>query len=135
VAAMATLELEVSGISREKDYRYFIENARGSWHVSIHEDDQGQVDGFLASVQNPGFAMVGPGVSRHDQAASALVVRELNQHRGGTLVLLAPADHRELVDAMYSIGVRNCELHFSQVLGDAQAVNGITMPTFMPETG
>ncbi len=135
VAAMAALELEVSGISREKDYRYFIENTRGHWHVSVHEDGQGQIDGYLASIETPGFAMVGPGVSCNAQAASALAVRELNQHKGGTLVLLAPADNRELVDKMYSIGARNCELHFSQVLGDAPPVNGIAMPTFMPETG
>lgn len=135
VAAMAALELEVSGISREKDYRYFIENTRSSWHVSVHEDKQGRLDGFLASIQNPGFAMIGPGISSNAKSAIALIVRELNQHKGGTLVLLAPADNRELVDKMYSIGARNCELHFSQVLGDAQAVNGIAMPTFMPETG
>jgi len=33
------------------------------------------------------------------------------------------------------LGARNCELHFAQVLGDAQPIAGVVMPTFLPESG
>ena len=135
VSAMGALEFEVSGISRERDYHYFIENNAGIWHVSISEDKDGQIDGFLVSVNHPGSNMLGPGVARNAEVAGNLIINELNQYKGRTPLFLIPADNRELVDAMFSIGARNCELHFSQVLGEQQPINGVVMPTFMPETG
>jgi hypothetical protein len=36
---------------------------------------------------------------------------------------------------MYDWGARNCELHFCQVRGEFQAFRGISMPSFLPETG
>ena len=36
---------------------------------------------------------------------------------------------------VYAWGLRNCELHLFQARGDAPAVKGVWMPTFMPETG
>ncbi len=135
VSAMGALEFEISGISRERDYCYFIENDDDIWHVSISEDKDGQMDGFLVSVNHPGSNMLGPGVARNAAAAGNLIVNELNQHKGRSPLFLVPADNRELVDAMYSIGAKNCELHFSQVLGDQQPIKGVVMPSFMPETG
>ena len=135
VSAMGALEFEVSGISRERDYCYFIENDQGVWHVSVSENKDGQIDGFLVSVNSQGFNMLGPGVARDADITASLIVSELNQHKERTLIFLVPANNRKLVDTMYSIGARNCELHFAQVLGDAQPVNGVAMPTFMPETG
>lgn len=135
VPAMAALELEISGISRERDYAYFIKNDRGIWHVSISEDQNGDLNGFLVSVNHPGSNMLGPGVARNTDAAAALILTELNQHQGRSPVFLVPANQHGLVDAMYSIGARNCELHFSQVRGEQTAIKGIVMPTFMPETG
>jgi hypothetical protein len=35
---------------------------------------------------------------------------------------------------MYALGARNCELHFSQVRGQWPGLDGVNMPTFMPET-
>ncbi|MCF6311345.1 MAG: GNAT family N-acetyltransferase [Verrucomicrobiales bacterium] len=135
VSAMGALEFEVSGISRERDYCYFIENDLDIWHVSISEDKNGAINGFLVSVNHPGSNMLGPGISKNADTAANLIVSELNQHQGRSPIVLVPADQRPLVDAMYSIGAKNCELHFAQVLGDQQPINGIVMPTFMPETG
>jgi hypothetical protein len=39
------------------------------------------------------------------------------------------------VQSLYAAGARNCELHVSQVLGEVPATAGISMPTFLPETG
>ncbi len=133
--AMAALELAISGISRGEDYAYFIKNDQDIWHVSISEDENGELNGFLVSIHHPGSNMLGPGISRDATTCSSLIVAELNQHKGRSPVFLVPADQRDLVDAMYSIGAKNCELHFSQVLGQSPDINGIVMPTFMPETG
>ena len=46
-----------------------------------------------------------------------------------------PADRPQLVKQAYAWGARNCELHFCQVRGDFQPFRGISMPTFLPETG
>ena len=135
VGAIADLELELSHIRREKDYRHFIENAAGIWHVSVIEGEDGGIDGFLCSVNHPGSNLLGPGVMRSQADAAALVFAELDVHRGRSPVFLVPVEAAELVQVAYSWGARNCEMHFCQVLGDFRGFDGVAMPTFMPETG
>ena len=136
VEAIAAVELELAGISRRKDYSYFIENARSIWHVSVLEAaDRRGVDGFLASVNHPGSNMVGPGIARDEAGAAALFRAELNEHRGRRPVILVPVDAADLVKQVYAWGGKNVELHFAQVRGAYQPFTGISLPTFMPETG
>jgi len=135
VPGIDRLERELVGISREKDYRYFLENQDRIWHLSVYVDQLGEVCGFLASVSHPGSTMLGPGLARTADQAAALLLAELNQMRGRTAVFLVPVQCGPLVQQMYQWGARNCELHFSQVRGPCQPVQGIPMPTFMPETG
>lgn len=135
VPEMVELEQQVSGIYRDKDYRYILENRLGVWHMSVIENRVGAIDGFLCSVAHSASTMLGPGVMRTDADAAALIVAELNVRRGLSPVFLVPANRPELVRAVYSWGGRNCEIHFAQVRGDFQPFNGIVMPTFMPETG
>ena len=133
--SMAALEQELNHISREKDFRFFIENEAGIWNTSVFENASGDLDGFLISVQHPASNMIGPGISRTDQQALALLQNQLNHNRGRTPVFLIPVDRPHLVQTLYSWGARNCEIHFAQVLGDFSAPTGVVMPTFMPETG
>ena len=135
VPQIVALEKELVGIDRAKDFRFFIENASGIWHVSVSEDNAGKIDGVLGSVHHPGSNMLGPGVSRSEDAALALIVAELNQHAGRSPVFLVPTDCENLVRELYARKARNCELHLSQVLGHYQVPTGVVMPTFMPETG
>jgi GNAT superfamily N-acetyltransferase len=135
VEAVAALEREISGISRAKDYRYFVENAAGIWHLSVLEGEGGRLDGFLASVAHPGSNMLGPGVARTEAGAAALLLAELDLHRGRSPVFLVPVERAGLVRRVYAWGGRNCELHFAQVRGAFEPFRGVTMPTFMPETG
>jgi len=68
--------------------------------------------------------------------AKALIYYELNKRqRGNSLVFLIPVHQGELVKTLYEWGARNCEMHLCQVRGACPPMNGITMPTFMPETG
>ena len=130
---MAALEKELAGISREKDFRYFLDNAMGIWHASVIEGDRGP-DGFIVSVQHPGSNMLGPGVARTEADAAALIAAELDHHRGRTPVFLVPVQMADLVRTLYGWGARNCEMHVHQVLGDCPPLTGVHMPTFMPET-
>ena len=135
VPLMAALEMEVSHVRRDGDYRYFIENPMGIWHVSVYDGEDGQLDGFLVSCAHPGCNMIGPGVMRNDdEVATALLVAELNQHKGRAPVFLLPVGRNTLVCRVYDWGARNCEIHFAQVRGEFTPFDGISMPTFMPET-
>ncbi len=135
-ASMAELEFELNGIRRESDYAHFIANASGYWGVSVIEAEGGGLDGFLCSVKSPSSKMLGPGVARTEGGALALIHAELDaRHRGGAPVFLVPADRDELVAGLYAWGARNTELHVCQVRGECPPLRGVTLPTFMPETG
>lgn len=135
VPGMAALEMEVSGITREQDYRYLLANEAGFWHTSVCESPHGDIDGFLGSSAHPAMNMLGPGVTRTEHEAAALLWSELNQQRGRSPVFLIPVEKDRLVRQMYERGARNCELHFCQVRGEFQPFRGVNLPTFLPETG
>lgn len=131
IEEMAAVEMEVAGIQREKDYRFLIENPQLGWRISVIEGDDGELDGFLASVPNA----IGPGVARNQNEAAALILDQLNCHPGQSPLLIIPVDCPELVTHLYGWGARNIEIHLAQVLGDAQPFNGVSLPCFLPETG
>ena len=136
VCAIADLEFELNGIRREKDYEFFTINESGHWGVSVFESENGKIEGFLCSVNSDGSKMLGPGVMRQAQHAESLIYHELDKrHRGNSPVFLIPVNQGGLVKSLYGWGARNCEMHLCQVLGDCPPMNGVTMPTFMPETG
>jgi len=135
VGQMVELEMAVNHISRERDFRYFIENQQGIWHVSVMQDELGSLQGFLVSVNHPGSNMLGPGIARDAEVAAALIASELDHHRGRSPVVLVPTNETGLVHQLYGAGARNCELHFGQVRGEYVPARGVVMPTFMPETG
>ena len=134
LVAMGRLEFEVSGISREKDYCYFIENSTGIWKTLVAEGEDGEVEGFLVSVDHAATKMIGPGVMTTEGAAEALLRVQIDRFRGKTVVFLLPSGERKLIATAYSFGARNCELHLGQVRGVLQPVAGIVMPTFLPES-
>ncbi len=131
---MGQLEFEISGISREKDYCYFLENTSGDWRTVVSFDENGEADGFLVSIDHPASRLIGPGVARNERTMEALLRAQLNHFAGQTVVFLVPGDASGLISAAYQLGAKNCELHVTQVRGISQPVNGIVMPTFMPET-
>jgi ribosomal protein S18 acetylase RimI-like enzyme len=134
IPQIVALERELSHIEREKDYRFFLRNDGNIWHMSVAVGANGELGGFMASVCDPGSNMLGPGLARDEMIAAALVRKELNVHRGHAPVVLVPSCSRTLVDAMYALGAKNCDLHISQVLGEYTPETGIVFPTFMPET-
>lgn len=135
IPQIVALERELAHIEREKDYHFYLRNEGNIWHMSVIVGPNGELGGCLASVNDPGSNMLGPGFARDEALAAALVRGELNFHRKCSPVWLIPSCARSLVKAMYAIGARNCELHITQVLGDYTPESGIVFPTFMPETG
>jgi hypothetical protein len=71
---------------------------------------------------------------RDDSAAAALIYAQLSHHTGRSPVFLAPSDRPDLLEQLYDWGARNCEIHLHNVLGQFQRLQGVNMPTFMPET-
>ena len=131
------LEQELCFIEREKDHRFFLDNVMNIWNVCVIEsEDTKQIDGVLVSVKHPGTTMLGPGFMRSEEDALALIRYQLDHyHRGGQPVWLVPSSCHSLVSKLYSWGAKNCEVHFGQTRGKWQQPRGVTMPTFMPETG
>ena len=134
IDGMAAVEQEVSGITRRPDYAYCIENARSLWRVSVIESSCGDIDGFLISSCHPASNMLGPGVTRSEDDAAALIAEELAHHAGRMPVAVIPMEKTKLVRQLYEWGARNCEMHFCQVRGEFQPFNGVNMPAFLPET-
>ncbi len=135
IPAMAALEMEISGICREKDYRYCIENKRGILHTSVIEAETGELNGFLFSIKHPALNMIGPGVARSEEDGVALLLAELDIFRGETPLFLIPMQKRLLVESAYRWGARNVELHLCEVRGAYQEPRGVHFPSFLPETG
>ncbi|HLA86222.1 MAG TPA: GNAT family N-acetyltransferase [Thermoguttaceae bacterium] len=135
VAAMGELEMELSAIRRDLDYRYAIDNPRKVLHASVYENDQHGIDGFMISVRHPALSMIGPCVARCERTALALVAKELPRFQGTAALLLVPADKRQMVERLYAWGARNVETHLQQVWGEFQPSRGVNMPGFLPETG
>jgi len=135
IPAMMELEMEVSGISREKDFHYTIENKRGIFQTSVIEGRNGSIDGFMISLKHTSLNMIGPGVALTEEAAIALILHESNRYKGGEAILLIPMDKRKIVEQMYECNAKNSETYLFQVRGEFKPFNGVNIPSFLPETG
>jgi len=134
VGPMVALEKKLAGLEREKDFRYFLENKDGFWHVSVYENQKGEIEGFIVSSAHKYCNFIGPGAATTARQAVQLILGELDLHRGRTPLVLIPVMQQAVVRELYGLGARNCELHFSQVRGDFQPIQGVTIPTFLPES-
>ncbi len=135
VAAMGALEVSVSGIQRDLDYRYAIANPRDCLHALVCESAEGGLDGWLIAVRHPALNMLGPCVARTEAAAAALILAGLERYRGEAVLVVVPMDKRDLVQTLYGWGARNVETHLFQVRGEFQPFDGVSLPSFLPETG
>jgi hypothetical protein len=131
--SIVALGKEVEKLDRDRDFGYFLAHP-DLWHVSVMEDESGHLTGCLASIAHPGSTMLGPGFSRDEASAAALILAELEHRRGHTPVFVVPALCAQLVATLYEWGARNCELHVHQCRGRWDAPQGVSMPTFLPES-
>ena len=129
------LERSIWQTSRIKDWEYIAENHQRIWSLTVAENDGGTLVGALASINHPGAELIGPGIAANEDVAKLMIQRELNQHRGSKAIVIIPSDKPTLVSSLYEMGARNCELHVAQCLGEPPKINGVVMPTFLPETG
>jgi hypothetical protein len=101
----------------------------------VLENTAGELEGFLVASHHPSCVMLGPGVTRDEAAAAALLWRALDAQRGASPVFLVPCTAAGLVRQCYAWGARNVELHAAQALGPVAPARGLTFPTFLPESG
>ena len=136
VPAIADLELRLNGVRKEQDYRFFVANQSGSWRLAVIENADGELAGFLAASTYPSLHILGQGVAVDEATMQELVHGMLDLHfRGQDVVWLLPVGCSGLVRQAYALGARNRETHLFSVLGEAQPMRGITLPTFLPESG
>ena len=135
VALMGALELEVSGIKRELDYRYAIENPRGFMHATVCESEEGRLDGFLFSLKSAAINILGPCVAKDAETALALLRNDVNRFKGTWALFVVPMQQRKIVDKLYAWKAFNVETHVMQVWGEFRPINGVVLPSFLPETG
>lgn len=135
---LASFENAQRGVSREKDYAFFLRNEVGVWKTWVLDDEReprGEPAGFLVASHDPACLMIGPGQARDEATALALLWRALDAMRGRTPVFLVPCAGAGLVKTLYAWGARNVELHVASAVGPVPAARGIAFPTFLPETG
>jgi GNAT superfamily N-acetyltransferase len=135
VAMIGELEMAVSGIKRGIDYRYAVDNPRKILHLSVYENSQGAVDGFMILVKHSALNMLGPCVARSEEIALSLISKELERFSGTWVLMLIPMEKRRMVEQAYKWGAINVETHLKQVWGEFQPFKGVNMPSFLPETG
>lgn len=135
IEEMGDLEMEISGIRREIDYRYAINNPRDVLHALVYENDQNGIDGFMISVKHPALNMLGPCVARNETIAIALIRKEIERFKNTYVLFSIPMDKRKMVEQMYTWHAINVETHLKEVWGEFPGFNGISMPSFLPETG
>lgn len=134
LAAMLRIEQEVCGISRQRDHRYFLDNNSGIWNTVVAVNVDGEVEGFLVSLDHRTIRMIGPGVTKTTAAAEAMLRMQLERFRDQSVLVLIPASESLLVAMAYGLGARNCELHLGQARGETQPVRGVVFPSFLPES-
>lgn len=132
--AIVALETKHTGLSRYKDYKYFLENSEGIWHTSVFETEEGDLSGFMVSHVHPASAILGPGFALTEEVAEALICQELNYRGHSTPLVVVPVIATNLVKSLYARGARNVEIHLGQLRGDFQDPVGYQFPTYLPET-
>lgn len=136
VPAIADFEFRLNGIRKEKDYRFFVENQSGCWRLGVIEKADGTLAGFLAASAFPTDNLLGQGVAEDEATMLELLRGTIDQHfRGKKVAFILPSRCSSLVRQAYAWGARNREINLLSVLGDAPPMLGITLPTFLPESG
>jgi GNAT superfamily N-acetyltransferase len=135
VAGTKVLELEISGICREGDYRFFIDNPLGCIHTAVVESAGAGLSGFAASIRHPAINMIGPAFARTEADMLALLAAHIERFRGETVLMVVPMEKRHVVETLYRWGAINTDTHLLQVRGQFQPIAGVNLPSFLPETG
>ena len=136
VAAIADFEYRLNGIRKEHDYRFFVENKSGFWRLLVMEHSDGRIAGFLAASALPTDNMLGQGVAEDEATMLELLQSMMHQYfRDQTVAFILPSGRASLVRQAYAWGARNRETNILSVRGEAPPLQGVSLATFLPESG
>lgn len=132
--ALLELEMSVSGQDHSKDLKHIISSNSSIWNCHLIEKNS-KILGFLCSVNHPSSKIIGLGAAYSSIDMIPLIKSHLNFYNGSSPLLLIPSKEKNLVEAMLKLKARNIEIHLTQSLNcSAQMeLNGVMLPTFMPE--
>ena len=100
------------------------------------EKSDGNLAGFLAASVLPAEIMLGQGVAEDEETMRELMIGLMDQSfRGKSVAFIIPSKATLLVLQAYAWGARNREINVLSVLGTAPPVMGVTLATFLPESG
>lgn len=89
----------------------------------------------MISVKHRALNMLGPCVARTEEVAISLIKKEIERFKGTWVLFTVPMEKRRIVEKMYALDAINVETHLKEVWGEFTNFNGISMPSFLPETG
>jgi GNAT superfamily N-acetyltransferase len=134
-SAMAALEMEISEISRQPDFEYCIANRLGCFTTYILEGQNGTIQGFAIALKSPALNIIGPLLARTEENAIDIITKALDDFKGLSPLIVVPMEKRRIVRKLYDYGARNVETHLCQVRGAFKPFQGISLPSYLPETG
>ena len=128
---MVELEKKLCGVERGKDFRYFIENKLEIWKTILCRDADGELLGFLGSVDHPASQMIGPGIAKNEKVTIQMLACMLDLFREKSPVFLLPVTAKETENIH---GVPEIVKYTFRSATEITVHPRVIMPTFMPET-
>ncbi|MFM2413557.1 MAG: hypothetical protein RJB05_733, partial [Armatimonadota bacterium] len=132
VPAIATLERDLTGSYRPRDWEHFLETDHFTVFVDVAAD--GTVLGALNVTNHIANCTLGPAHARDEASVCRLLAAALPVVAGRTaLVLVSPAASK-VTSLLYTWKARNADIHLLQVRGAYTAPTGVQLMTFLPES-
>ena len=132
VDAIATLEKQLTGSYRPRDWEHFI--ITNHFHVLVDVAPDGSIIGALNVTNHAANCTLGPAHSQSEASICRLLAAALPLVAGRTaLVLVSPAS-TEVTALLYAWKARNADIHLLQVRGAYTAPTGVQLMTFLPES-
>jgi hypothetical protein len=134
VPKMNDLEMEISAIKQQNDYRYAIENPREVVQATMYENNQQRIHGFMIAAKHCDNNFLGPSVARTEEMTFASICRESERFRSVSPLFFIPMLKSLMVERLYEWSAFNVETNLKEVWGEFQDYRGVSVPSYLPKT-
>lgn len=132
VDAIATLERQLTGSYRPRDWEHFIRTEHFNVLVDVAPD--GSVVGALNITNHAANCTLGPAHAIDEASICRLLAAGLPYVSGRTALVLVSPESTEVTTLLYRWKARNADIHLLQVRGAYTAPTGVQLMTFLPES-